>query len=167
MLPQLKLIASDSLVYRGLGHVEWKCDCLAWVWVSMLRCWSLGVASEVAPHLADRFLGSTGQMEDLLKWWGTLPRGQPVHTHIEAFSGPSSVSLSPCCPALNMFTFNGDLMLCLWKTRRQKNKTSSCEISGVVSHAAHVSDTHRGRRKHVPLIMLIWKVFIIWICFCY
>lgn len=106
-----KVETSASLVYSRLGHVKWECGCVAWVWVSMLRCWNLGVASQVAPHLAGRFPGSMGQMEDLLKQWGTLPRGQPVHTDTEAFSSPSSVSLSPCCPALNMFTFNRDLLL--------------------------------------------------------
>ena len=95
--------------------------CVAWVWITKFEVVEFGVASEVAPHLAGRFLGEYDADG------GTLPRGRPrnttqarrhrhtqthtgTHTHTHTLGLSAALHQSPSCPALYMFTFNRFLM---------------------------------------------------------
>lgn len=155
------------------GSIRWSESggYVAWVWITTLRWWNLGLPVEWLHIWLAGSWGIRGRWRD--SWGGEGPypgasrqaQHTRTHTYTGPFSSPSSVSLSPSSPALNMFTFNRDLMCRLWKTRGQKNTTALKQLmwkwqGGSPRCPRQRDETHTGRHLETwkAFITLIWNV---------
>lgn len=94
---------------------------------------------------------------------GAQREARHTHGHTQAFNSDSLVYLSPCRPALNMFTFNKEVMCHLRETRWWKNKGFAQTALVKLAERFTTLPTYVRRTTHAPrherfFIALLWNV---------